>query len=191
MQWHEAMPQRWNQEQSIALTLLEDFESGIDGTGCAFVRGMFNVVSEHGHVYESVKLRITYPPNFPARNQPPSVFLESQRDSWEKGGNSHIESDWRLCLFVPCESGIDFSEATSLNDLLAVTHTFLFKQRIYQRRLVRSRLDGTKARWPGEDRSHGLEGMREAVQDAGGIGRNDPCPCGSGKKFKRCHLGKL
>jgi uncharacterized protein YecA (UPF0149 family) len=20
-----------------------------------------------------------------------------------------------------------------------------------------------------------------------GIGRNDPCPCGSGKKFKRCH----
>jgi hypothetical protein len=22
------------------------------------------------------------------------------------------------------------------------------------------------------------------------IGRNDPCPCGSGKKFKRCHMGK-
>ena len=22
------------------------------------------------------------------------------------------------------------------------------------------------------------------------IGRNDPCPCGSGKKFKKCHLGK-
>jgi uncharacterized protein YecA (UPF0149 family) len=20
-----------------------------------------------------------------------------------------------------------------------------------------------------------------------GVGRNDPCPCGSGKKFKRCH----
>jgi preprotein translocase subunit SecA len=26
------------------------------------------------------------------------------------------------------------------------------------------------------------EGMR--------VGRNDPCPCGSGKKFKQCH-GKL
>lgn len=24
----------------------------------------------------------------------------------------------------------------------------------------------------------------------GKVGRNDPCPCGSGKKFKRCHLGK-
>jgi uncharacterized protein YecA (UPF0149 family) len=23
------------------------------------------------------------------------------------------------------------------------------------------------------------------------IGRNDPCPCGSGKKYKLCHLGKL
>ena len=22
------------------------------------------------------------------------------------------------------------------------------------------------------------------------VGRNDPCPCGSGKKFKRCCLGK-
>jgi uncharacterized protein YecA (UPF0149 family) len=22
------------------------------------------------------------------------------------------------------------------------------------------------------------------------IGRNDPCPCGSGLKFKKCHLGK-
>ncbi len=24
----------------------------------------------------------------------------------------------------------------------------------------------------------------------GAIGRNDPCPCGSGKKFKQCCLGK-
>ncbi len=22
------------------------------------------------------------------------------------------------------------------------------------------------------------------------VGRNDPCPCGSGKKYKKCHLGK-
>lgn len=22
------------------------------------------------------------------------------------------------------------------------------------------------------------------------VGRNDPCPCGSGVKFKKCHLGK-
>jgi len=23
------------------------------------------------------------------------------------------------------------------------------------------------------------------------VGRNDPCPCGSGKKYKKCCLGKL
>lgn len=25
------------------------------------------------------------------------------------------------------------------------------------------------------------------VRDAPKIGRNEPCPCGSGKKFKKCH----
>src|SRR6266850_1157957 len=29
-----------------------------------------------------------------------------------------------------------------------------------------------------------------AVNPFKGIGRNDPCPCGSGKKFKKCCLGK-
>jgi hypothetical protein len=29
-----------------------------------------------------------------------------------------------------------------------------------------------------------------AVARAMGIRRNDPCPCGSGKKFKVCHLGR-
>lgn len=28
--------------------------------------------------------------------------------------------------------------------------------------------------------------IRQQVR--GKVGRNEPCPCGSGKKFKRCHL---
>jgi len=28
------------------------------------------------------------------------------------------------------------------------------------------------------------------LRDKPKIGRNDPCPCGSGKKFKQCCLGK-
>jgi hypothetical protein len=33
------------------------------------------------------------------------------------------------------------------------------------------------------------EGMPDPglVLGGGNVGRNDPCPCGSGKKFKRCH----
>jgi preprotein translocase subunit SecA len=28
------------------------------------------------------------------------------------------------------------------------------------------------------------------LKKRGGSGRNDPCPCGSGKKFKNCHWRK-
>jgi hypothetical protein len=188
MQWHEANPDRWQKEQAVAADLLDDVEAGVDGDGAAYVHGVFGVYSAHGHLYESVKLRVVYPTTFPARNQPPTVYLESHRDRWKNGGNSHIESDWRLCLFVPGESGIDFSKDDSLNCLFAVIHTFLVKQRIYQRRLVRAQLDGSIAEWPGEDRSHGTQGIREAIRDMGGVGRNDPCPCGGGKKFKHCHM---
>lgn len=35
------------------------------------------------------------------------------------------------------------------------------------------------------------ESMSETVKREGEkIGRNDPCPCGSGKKYKKCHLNK-
>jgi preprotein translocase subunit SecA len=35
--------------------------------------------------------------------------------------------------------------------------------------------------------SANLAGLQQAV---GQVGRNEPCPCGSGKKYKHCH-GKL
>lgn len=41
--------------------------------------------------------------------------------------------------------------------------------------------------------SHGERGLREYLADVAriatrGLGRNDPCACGSGRKYKRCHL---
>ncbi|MBG07837.1 MAG: preprotein translocase subunit SecA [Halobacteriovoraceae bacterium] len=32
-----------------------------------------------------------------------------------------------------------------------------------------------------------VEGKRQPVRRKNKVGRNDPCPCGSGKKFKQCH----
>ena len=29
--------------------------------------------------------------------------------------------------------------------------------------------------------------QHQAKRDSSKVGRNDPCPCGSGKKFKKCH----
>ena len=188
MHWHEANSERWNQEQAIASQLLRGFDAGINERGAAFVRGIFDVYSEHGRLYESVTLRIVYPDKFPFRNQPPNAYLESHRDQWQNRGDSHIEDDWRLCLFVPCESGIDFTAPSSLNDFFAVIQTYMLKQRIYQKRLLKSLVTGEVAKWPGEDRSHGMEGIKEAIEAMGGIGRNDPCPCGNGKKWKKCHM---
>ncbi|MFZ3018313.1 MAG: preprotein translocase subunit SecA [Gallionella sp.] len=42
---------------------------------------------------------------------------------------------------------------------------------------------------PGEESSTD-EGAGTFVRDGQKVGRNDPCPCGSGKKYKQCH-GKL
>jgi hypothetical protein len=46
--------------------------------------------------------------------------------------------------------------------------------------------------------THGLDSLRLArrllclsLPQARNAGRNDPCPCGSGKKFKRCCLRSL
>ena len=59
------------------------------------------------------------------------------------------------------------------------------------------------SRWHGfredipADRARGLEQIEAEVSEIQpdrnpfrGIGRNDPCPCGSGKKFKNCCLGR-
>jgi hypothetical protein len=115
----------------------------------------------------------------------------SHRDRWRKGGDTHINTDWSLCLYVPGESGIDFGRADSLNDLFAVAQTFLFKEHLYQQSLVKEEFTGVKAVWPGEARAHGTAGIAEAVGEKGRVGRNEPCPCGSGKKFKVCCLGRL
>ena len=42
----------------------------------------------------------------------------------------------------------------------------------------------------GGENAEALEAHTPVVRDGEKVGRNDPCPCGSGKKFKQCH-GKL
>jgi preprotein translocase subunit SecA len=43
---------------------------------------------------------------------------------------------------------------------------------------------------PAEDANVPVEPVVQIVRDQPKVGRNDPCPCGSGKKYKQCH-GKL
>jgi len=37
----------------------------------------------------------------------------------------------------------------------------------------------------------GVPGAANSTGDWSNVGRNDPCPCGSGKKFKKCHGANL
>ena len=45
---------------------------------------------------------------------------------------------------------------------------------------------------PNEDGSvsEDFDPFTSSIADVPKVGRNDPCPCGSGKKYKLCH-GKL
>jgi len=51
----------------------------------------------------------------------------------------------------------------------------------------RSALGGVTATEPAEARG-GMDGEVQTVRREGKkVGRNDPCPCGSGRKYKKCH----
>lgn len=186
MHWHERLPQRWEAERRIAMQVLTDANTGVSVDGVAFVEGVFRVMSEHGHVYESVTIRIEYPPSFPDGGQPPDVILLSHRDVWRATADAHFFSGWKMCLFVAGEAPVDFSEEDSLNALFAVLNTYLFKQSIFQHDLAREVIGGREATWPGEARSHRIDGVEEAVRGMGLVRRNQRCPCGSGRKFKHC-----
>ncbi len=49
-----------------------------------------------------------------------------------------------------------------------------------------SREDNTAAQGPGADRQQAKKAI-EPVRVEKKVGRNEPCPCGSGKKYKNCH----
>ncbi|MEG1766640.1 MAG: SEC-C metal-binding domain-containing protein, partial [Muribaculaceae bacterium] len=57
-----------------------------------------------------------------------------------------------------------------------------------------SRYSTRKEQYPGENaqraaasQQQGEQQRREPIKVGPKVGRNDPCPCGSGKKFKNCH----
>jgi preprotein translocase subunit SecA len=40
---------------------------------------------------------------------------------------------------------------------------------------------------PRPARTGGDDVVKQVRRDEPKVGRNDPCPCGSGKKYKKCH----
>jgi preprotein translocase subunit SecA len=61
--------------------------------------------------------------------------------------------------------------ATSVDDL----------EEAFQRK-KRRELESARMAGGGEQKT-----VQQVVRGADKVGRNDPCPCGSGKKYKKCH----
>jgi len=63
------------------------------------------------------------------------------------------------------------------------------------RRLDMSRMQARKSEYAGGSEQPGMQDTRERqapqpfVKTEKKVGRNEPCPCGSGKKYKNCHGG--
>ncbi len=67
-----------------------------------------------------------------------------------------------------------------LNYLCAGLKRFFTHSRPYIQKLASSRRPGQP-----------VERLMDLAPPAPRVGRNDPCPCGSGKKYKKCCMGKL
>jgi preprotein translocase subunit SecA len=50
-----------------------------------------------------------------------------------------------------------------------------------------SRIQSIDVKPEQESKKNGLPPLNISANDLAKVGRNDPCPCGSGKKFKKCH----
>ena len=188
--WTEHHPARWQEEQRLARELLSCVQTGSKGDR-VFIEGTFSLRLNCDHELDQFRLRLEYPISFPKKYVHPLVYLVSHHDLWRAGYDSHIEYTWRLCLYVPLESGLDFRREDELSRLFEHIQSFLFRERMYQRDLRVQLAGGPRAAWPGPDRSHGDEGLIEAIQALGGIPKNGPCICGSGKKYKSCCRSRL
>jgi preprotein translocase subunit SecA len=47
--------------------------------------------------------------------------------------------------------------------------------------------DAGRGNGPRPPRTGGDDVIKQVKRDEPKVGRNDPCPCGSGKKYKKCH----
>lgn len=77
-------------------------------------------------------------------------------------------------------------DATGLVDF-AATYVEQGKTLVLRERSMFAREPGADPATPGPWRYIGRQKGESVRRDAARVGRNDPCPCGSGLKYKKCH----
>lgn len=127
------------------------------------------------------------------RSDPDGVDLNRFLDAFGAGGpNAAVLDTFRSLASdlrgdaVTAEALIDAALAASPGWLPALDRRIEFLDVRGREQEVVNLLQRT--RQPGDTE---LEvARRRARQANAAVGRNDPCPCGSGRKFKQCHLGR-
>ena len=195
--WYEANAgARLERDRSIAAQIVPGLEFRIDhARKLAFLEGEL-VITECG-IPTPIAVRIEFPPDYPQTE--PKVFDSNERFQKLPGkelSDRHLLEKGRCCLWLPPKSGWSKHNPDALRQFLLEVVVFFDRQMIYD----------VTGKWPGPAYDHGWKGYREFIEEELGagsdlarklipaiikrerVGRNDACPCGSGIKYKRCHL---
>ena len=103
-------------------------------------------------------------------------ILERPSDTGTASGPGHDGTDPDLGLPVPRAGGDGNGSRPPRNVATSVDEIEEAFQRRKRRELDQARMAG----------SGDLQTVQQVVRSGDKIGRNDPCPCGSGKKYKKC-----
>ncbi len=165
------------------------------------LEGEILLVSECG-VRHEISTRVTFPRLYPLYE--PTAYDAGDRflalDRKPRMDRHILDNpNGQCCLWLPPRSPWNPRDPNALRHFLDELAVFFDRQLIYD----------VTGEWPGPQYGHGRKGYIEFIGEELGeardvverilplvtmevdFGRNDQCPCGSGKKFKRCHLDAI
>jgi SEC-C motif domain protein len=104
------------------------------------------------------------------------------------------ESEWKGLKIISTQKGTE----TDKKGTVEFTVTFTQKGETLDHHEVAQFTKNDKGEWEytdgdahthkeGEGHHHHHSHQQTIVREGPKVGRNDPCPCGSGKKYKKCH----
>jgi hypothetical protein len=168
-----------------------------DEAGRVYLEGVLIYRADCG-IPTEIEVRFDFLFDYP--DSEPSAF--DAGDHFEHTVDRHFSTKTGCCcLWLPPKSRWEPLDPNALIPFLDEVVVFFDRQLVYDA--------GGQVAWPGGQYGHYGDGYKEwVVEEFGGdpgavtpfvpvlvggvkIGRNDPCPCGIGRKFKRCHEGLI
>jgi hypothetical protein len=114
---------------------------------------------------------------FPPKHHPKAFCIAPEISKRSYPFHPHLHLDSSVCAYQPSDKVLPWDGRT-MTAFLNYISIWSAKHIVWQQTGANQ-----AALWIGPAAGHM---PHEILRD---VGRNDPCPCGSGLKFKRCHLG--